>query len=318
MKNLLSYARRNTQRGLYHTISVVRNFDPQKDLIIFSDPRGGSTWIMEMVNRLPRTAVLWEPLHLRKVKHFNTIGFAWRQYIPEGEEWPEAERAFSSVFNGKILNSWTCQSPRRFLMANRLIIKLCRANAMIPWLTRTFKFECDPIYLVRHPFAVAASQLKHGAWDGKFSGFEIPAGKYADLYRQHADYLLTLRTDYEARVAIWCLTNMIPLGNKRNDKSWITVHYEDLLINSEKEVKRIFDRWSLPMPPGAAEQLQRPSATAKDLTFMGGVEAQLSKWTRVFTHKQIKKMAAVLNYFNVDCYSADDLLPRAGFPRIEV
>lgn len=312
MKRLVHYAQRRAASGFYRAISAVRDFDPRKNLLIFSDPRGGSTWLTEMISQVPGTAVLWEPLHLRKVGLFNDVGFCWRQHIPEDEEWKEAEKAFRRVFRGKVLNRWICPSPGRFLKADRLVVKLCRANAMIPWLTKTFKFEYDPVYLVRHPFSVAASQLKHGAWDGTSRNFEIPEGRFCELYHQHADYLSTLGTDYEVRVATWCLTNLIPLRSERNNKSWITVHYEDLLVDSGKETRRIFDRWGLPVPRRAAERLRKPSATAKELTFLEGVEAQLSKWRTTFTQAEIKRMSQVLDYFEIECYTADDVFPRVS------
>ena len=133
--------------GLCLSVSKTRQFAPAENLVVFSDPRGGSTWMTEVISHLPHTVTLWEPLHLGKVPYVKKLGFGWRQFIPENEAWPEAERAFEKIFSGKLVNRWTSSkaSPLAFLRANRMIVKICRANAMIPWITRIFQFKHAPI-----------------------------------------------------------------------------------------------------------------------------------------------------------------------------
>jgi len=293
--------------GLCVAVSRLCEFKPEENLIIFSDPRGGSTWITEAIAQLPKTAVLWEPLHPSSAIKFNKLNFGWRQFIPEQETWNEAEMEFEKLFKGKILNNWTCYlSPSiRFLCADRMIIKFCRANAMIPWLTKRFNFTYDPIYLIRHPFAVVASQLNHGAWDANFNGFDIPNSPFNNLYTQHADFLLSLKTKEEALVATWCLTNLIPLRNTRNDKSWITVYYENLIRNPENEIERIFQRWGMEIPEKVGRQIKKASATTKDATFLDNIDKQCRKWKLFFDQHQISKMSAVLQYFEVKHYTTD-------------
>lgn len=95
---------------------------------------------------------------------FRDLGFSWRQRIDEGTQWDEARAAFERTFRGRTLNLWSCTSDLGdYLRAERLVVKLCRANGALPWLTEAFDFRYAPIYLVRHPFAVAASQVKWGS-----------------------------------------------------------------------------------------------------------------------------------------------------------
>lgn len=119
------------------------DFDPRDALLVFSDPRGGSTWITEMIQQIPRTAVVWEPLHLRYTDAFRELGFTWRQYIPEHAEWEEARAAFERVLRGQILNEklGSASSIKEFAQADQLIVKLCRGNALLPWLVRQFEFR---------------------------------------------------------------------------------------------------------------------------------------------------------------------------------
>lgn len=281
------------------------DFNPEDAMLIFSDPRGGSTWITEMVQQIPRTAVVWEPLHLHYTDAFRTLGFGWRQYIPEEAEWDEARRTFEQVFRGRLLNDKIYDSSDfgRLKEADRLIVKLCRGNALLPWLTRQFAFRHKPVYLIRHPFAVVASQLRFGAWSKEFRRFRIPESGYdRELYAPHADFLQGLGTKEEALVAQWCLTNLVPLRHPENNVRWITVTYEAMLLDPERVLERIFGEWGVSVPAGALDRVREASATTKEATFQTSLEAQLRKWQNQLTDAQITRMRDVLNYFEVEHY----------------
>lgn len=301
----------NIKDRMWKVTQIFSKFEPTENIIIFSDPRGGSTWITEMIMELPKTTVLWEPLHLGAVEHFNKLNFGWRQYIPEDVNWQEAKEAFDEVLRGKVLTHWTCKmtTPYKLLSSDCMIVKFVRANAMIPWLTKTFTFKFAPVLLLRHPFAVAASQMNYGAWDYDYSGFQIPDCPYNDIYKEHTEFLSTLHSKAESLVASWCITNRIPLKNKRNNIDWITIYYEDLIMNPEQEMERLFNAWKIEMPDGVMAAMRRPSSTTKDATFEKSIEQQLSKWMDSFDDEHIMKLQRVLDYFEVNTYTGKTFLP---------
>ncbi|HIF23759.1 MAG TPA: hypothetical protein EYQ27_18060 [Gemmatimonadetes bacterium] len=303
-----------TARGAAARVVVAaRAFEPLESFVICSDPRGGSTWLSEIVAQIPRTARIWEPLNIQAVRRFQDLGFAWRQHIHENADWPEAERALSDALRGRILNGWTVRpgSLTDLATADRLTVKFCRANALLPWLTRRFKFRHKPIHLVRHPLAVVASQLSYGAWDAPYEGFVIPSGPHSELWQEHAEYLSSLSTKAEALTAVWALTNRISLDHPRANADWLTVYYEDLLAEPEREIERIFDVWDEPVPKSAATQARVASATTKTATFEQGVEYQLAKWQRALSDRQIDSMLSVLQYFGIRQYGIE-LRPQSG------
>lgn len=290
----------------------VREFEPEKNILIFSYPRSGSTWLMELISNLPDTANLWEPLHVRNVKPFRELGFGWRQYIPQHNKWEAAKETFEELFKGEYLNFWLAsrEFPVRFVTADRMIIKFVRANALLPWILDKFHFELTPVFLLRHPFAIAASQMKEGSWNDEFEDYEIPNGRYSKIFKRHESFLSTLKTKGEEIVATWCINNKVVLKHKRHAKDWMTIYYENLLLNPEKELQCIFDRWDMSPPVGVFKNLRDASSTTKQATFQKGLEAQLSKWRRYFDQREIEQMLRVLDYFEIDIYS-DHLLPRS-------
>ena len=176
---------------------------------------------------------------------------------------------------------------------------------------RTFSFKYKPLYLLRHPFAVAASQMSHGGWNHEFAGFQIPDCPFREFYDRHAAFLATLRSEEEVRVATWCLTNVVPLRHRRNNVDWITIHYEDLVTAPRAELTRAFQAWGMPLPDAVLEQVGVDSSTtdrsrAKDEASAGG-DARLTKWRSAFSERQVHRMMDVLAYFEITLYGADPL-----------
>ncbi|HET7306570.1 MAG TPA: hypothetical protein VFK24_01980 [Gammaproteobacteria bacterium] len=281
------------------------NFNPEENLIISANERGGSTWLAESLRLIPRTAILEEPLYLVPTNPFRRLGFGWNQYIPEDANWPEAAAMFEELLRGKLLSSWI-SSTRSFLVADKIIVKFFFANALLPWLTRNFEFRYAPVCLIRHPFAIAASKLNlMSGWDREFTGYRIPDCRYNDRYLEHRKFLSGITTKAEALVAEWCMANLVSLRNPRNGTDWITVYYENLLLNPNAEIQRIFDHWRMPIPSRIYDRIEAPSSTTQEATFKESKHRQLAKWQSSFSADQIEKMQAVLDYFNVHEYGMD-------------
>jgi hypothetical protein len=290
------------------------DYDPADSLIICSDPRGVSTWLRQVIGVIPGTASIWEPLTLKSDSPFRALGFSYRQHIPDGERWPEAEAVFEQLFRGKLLKPWLVRFTDldALVRADQLIFKFCRANALLPWLTTRFQFRYKPLYLIRHPLAVVASQLRHGGWT-RAKCDEIFGSPFDEVYRKHESYIRSLDSKEEYLTARWCVTNLIPLRSPHNNERWTTLNYEMLLLEPRKQLERVFDTWNIEMPEAVMKVVQVPSRTTREPTFKSGVDEQLKKWKNDLTSEQIGKMLRVLEHFEVECYS-EDVLPLISYP----
>lgn len=293
----------------------LNNIPPQNNIMIFSDPRGGSTWLAEILRDSLELPVLWEPLFLRDKKNrmFNRLGFGWRQEIPDHAEWAEAYHAFDKLFRGKVLTEWTTRlsKPTDFIMNDALICKFCRANGMAVWLTRKFQPTRKPIVLVRHPLAVAASQLKHGPWAHVPAQFDIPNMPYNERYYEHWNFLASLSTQPERLVAQWCITNASLLKEPKTN-TFCYVFYERLLENPERELRRIFTHWNLEQPENIQQLASRASSTVTKGERVGSGTAQLQKWKSVFDKETIDSLLNIMEYFEIEVYS-DQIWPNHHF-----
>jgi hypothetical protein len=325
MHKMIRKLRNGVRRGLRTaSIEVARrrcDVDPHRDLLLFGDPRGGTTWLQEVLGHIPNTAVLWEPLHTGHVRDFDSIGFTCRApeyrrcaYIPEDHRRPDAEELFDRVLRGKAFNWWTsfATNGAEIMKAERLLVKSCYGTALLPWLTQSFRFDHAPIYLLRHPFAVVASQLDHWNWSfdvPRYERFRSEGFGHLDeddpLYGPHREFLSTLTTRHEMLTATWCVSNAVVLRNERNDVDWISIHYEHLMSDPSRVLGDVFSRWRLPIPDGVLDDLHKPSVSSQEPSHFDDPVSQLSKWTARLSREQITSMMAVLEYFEIDVYDTD-------------
>jgi hypothetical protein len=295
----------------------LKRFPEDEALLIFADPRGGSTWITELICELPRTALLWEPINPELVPAFRALNFTGpgrRQYIPPDDSWPEARRVFSQLLEGKIMNAFLGQkiTPSKYLKSDQIIIKFVKGSAILPWLTKKFDLKYEPIYFIRHPFATVSSQLRHGAWGYEYNGFSIPDCAHAEIYHRHEEFLSTLNTKEEELVALWAISNKVPLKSERNNNDWITVTYENTLMKPKATLDRISNRWNKKIPKSSHKKVRKPSITSKETGKIYKSELQIGKWRRNLEKEQIERMNRVLNYFGIKEYN-ERLMPKKEF-----
>jgi len=189
------------------------------------------------------------------------------------------------------------------------MIKICRGNAMLPWITKNFHFKYKPVYMVRHPFAVVASQLRHGSWDHFPNRFEVPRCPFSDFYSLHESFLKTLNSREEVLTALWCLTNSVPMSHSGNNHDWVTIYYEHLLINPEKELNRIFEIWDIEFPDSIKRNIDVQSKTTRPDQFEEDKMKQLKKWKVYFSVEQLNSMYLVIDYFKIHKYNYESYLP---------
>ncbi|MBZ0205145.1 MAG: sulfotransferase [Flavobacteriales bacterium] len=283
--------------------------DPSRAILLFASPRGGSTWMEEMLATIPRTATIWEPLDLDRGTGFRELGFGWRQHIPEETRWPEAEELFTCLFSGKLLSPYLAQAttPAELRAADRLIVKFVRGHLLLPWLVKRFSMP-KPVLLVRHPCAVVASMMKHGAWDEHPIPPPLPAAhRYDELVMHYHNIAGTIRTKEEYLAHIWCSTHAYLLKHPLNDKAWTTITYEELLLDTEGTLKKVFAPWGMPVPQAALELSKHPSRTTRPGSPTAQPLDQLTHWRSLLDQGQQDRILGMVERFDVDLYGTDPL-----------
>lgn len=282
----------------------LKRFEAEDAILLSCDPRSGSTWLSEMLCAARPSAVIWEPFHLDKAPRVRELGFSWRQYIPPEADWPEAEEVVRGILSGAYINQWTgWASPvSDFIRAERLLVKCCRANGFLPWMLRRVKFRKKPIHFLRHPFAIAASQMKMGNFSTSGMDEVLSQGKYTECFSESARFIRSLTSDEERIVAMWCLIHKPALNDPFTQKNAIRMHYETLKIDPEKELVRLFSAWGEELPEAVLAQVRKASRMTVDGSLLDDSAAQVGKWRQAFSDKQISRLTRVMDEFSITTY----------------
>ena len=275
------------------------NFDPCEAIILSSDPRGGSTWLTQLINTINNSAVIWEPLNPPYSPLARQLRFSARQYIPPYAQWPEAKIMFDRIFSGKCLNNYigSYSTIKDFKNADQLIVKFCRAHRLLYWLVNQYEFRKKPVHMFRHPLAVVASQLKQGGWNYHKHEFFFLNGPFNEYYESEKNYLLSLQTKEECLAANWCLSNVPLLKNPSPAIHFIK--YEEMVRSPEEVLKNLFFEWNMDVPPESGKLVRKESKTTVEGSKVQDPKEQLYSWKNKFTPNVLSKLKAVLDHYEV-------------------
>jgi len=119
----------------------------------------------------------------------------------------------------------------------------------------------------------------------------------------------SLDTQSAQLLAYWCITNNLVLKHSQNNTAWISVNYEDLVLNPQETLSDIFKRWNLQLPPYLIEKIRTPSQTTIDHSQLKNPALQIRKWENEISEKELKTYQSILEYFGVSYYSVDHASP---------
>lgn len=305
----------------YWVISLVlkfKKYNIENSIIIFSEPRGGSTWLMEIFNELPNTIVNSEPLHANSGVVPKIFNFGWYPFLPMQFSEPKFKLFFFNIFSFKIFNKWTTSfvSFKNILGSKIVITKFVLANQLLAWISYNFgnKLNHKPIYLVRHPIPTCVSQLKtfHNIKGNKLfellsesDKFIVPNSIFNERFKIYECYINSLNSRIERHIALWCINN----GNLLNEvdrNNWVTLFYEDLIIKPETEIFNLLTLIKFNFNKKDLEKInfRKPSHSNFNKDFKKDVNEQISSSLNSFALCELQKIQAVLDYFNIKIYSA--------------
>jgi hypothetical protein len=288
--------------------------DFSEHLIIAGEPRGGTTWLMELLKE-ENDAVIWEPLQIERLQQHPVSGF-YRDiglvpYVPEGTAWEPAYTFFNDLLQGHLplgLEHNFQQGGHGLKDKDRLLFKFCRANMILPWLTSAFP-GIKPIYLVRHPLAVISSQLNFPPWE-KFgptnSFFDMHQSRFSDIFDQYSH----LRNSINSRTALfanwWAIRNVLPYSHA--GKRWLTVSYERLYLHPQEELDRIAAWLGETFPDEVYARVKIPSATTQPGSAILENGNQLANWRKYLSKDQVDEILGIVHAYGITAYS-DSLEP---------
>ncbi len=235
------------------TLAKSLYFDPpgeKETILLASSARSGSTWVQNVISSTAPHRVFFEPFHPKQVKEFSV--FQRFEHIGRFEMKPDRFEAVESLIAGKISNDWIDQdNDLRLFRPKKRLIKAIRANLFLAWMKENFP-ALKLVFLLRHPFRVAKSQLQCG-WP--ISPREIlPDSGLIGAHFSNEDvaFFETMETPFGQQVAAWAILNLVPLRELDSSTAFL-IAYEDILSDPAQELERLTG--FLGEPSSSAQQL---------------------------------------------------------------
>jgi hypothetical protein len=287
-------------------LTADRDYDLRDTILVAGWARSGTTWLAEVLSAIPKSAILFEPLH-DKVPDAAAAGFPPTDILSPGEGSESQKLFMERVLRGRVLNWWTCScNPlARSIRPKIWIVKEIQANYLMEWIVGTFPIR-RAVLIVRHPCATIASRMAQG-WAPKDAQIKVKQGAARRKF-PHLDALCRNLTDpFEVMAARWCIMNYVPLSLR--PRPFHVLAYESLATRGATDLLPIFSDWGLDVPDAIQESLGRASATTKAGSMGGATHRQsIDGWKRKLSPEQIARILRVVREFGMDFYT-DDLEP---------
>lgn len=276
---------------------LTRAYDPRDTIVVFGSPRSGTTWLAQTLGSIPGSAVLFEPLHPRRVPQVKEAGFGWRTYVRPGTDWPLGRQRLEEAFCGRPLNGWTGSLMKRPARVATWIMKCIRANLLIPWISDWMQPR-RRLLVIRHPCAVVSSQTEAG-WDPPNLEFQR---ELLDDYPGIRAVIETCDSPEERRAIDWAVNTIVPLSHGSIGR-WLIIPYERLASN-ESAFESILNRWSLEIPRDFERSFATWSHTARRRTERPD-ERTTTEWTTRLSPTQVDRILGVTHALGLDFYGKD-------------
>lgn len=287
-----------------------RKYDVGKTIVVASSPRGGSTWLAEIVGTLPGYPLLYEPLNRNRNPECHRFGFTSVTYMPVDADEATKKTYLYQVLSGANLSSRLASlshfRPDHYLRFKGYLVKFIHANLLLCWILRQFPIRA--VFMVRHPCAVVSSQLQNPYWQyahrrnwANSMSEVIPENLLQD-YPHLLEVYHAVKTKEEGLAFIWAMQNYVPL-NQPHPHPWYLMSYERLVMDGEREVNHLFHYLKEPVPGQVYEQLTTPSRTTQAGSNVLSGKSRLSGWQEKLKPQQIDSILEIVHRVGIDFYS---------------
>ena len=287
---------------------------------LFCQPRGGSTWLTQLLMEIPSTSIVDEPLWRgrfspidkmpeqknRKIKAVADMEFYHVQPILENESWPEAEQMIQNTISGRapVLGVYNQFKLSRLLNFETLIVKYNLAQLLLHWYVK--HFQSKNILLIRHPCGLVNSQKDFPGFINinQFKNRKFPHFRNHEIFNQYESVFSKFTTLIEWQAFFWAVQIRHSLYHPDNNRKWLTVSYEKLVVDFPNEIARIFKYLQREIPDSIHSLQFKPSLSTVEKSIKS-IESgtQLDRWKKELTKDQISRILNVANAMEIDIYS---------------
>ncbi|MEJ5349170.1 MAG: sulfotransferase domain-containing protein [Desulfosoma sp.] len=269
----------------------------KETVLLAGFPRGGTTWLSEIINYWNDYRYMFEPFYSRYVPSLKKLSS--ETYLRPGDNVPWTNLVMiDRIMTGRIRNPWIDRFNRKICYEN-ILIKDIRIHLALGWLKERFP-ALKVILLLRHPFAVAVSLQKIG-WRPGVKKYCRHQKLVEDYLKPYVEPMLGTRSDFERYVFSWCVEHYVPLKQFAGHPDVYVCFYEWFCMNVLKEAVKLLKWLGKPSHGLIESRLRRPSKMSKKHSAVYTGEDLVRSWTRSLSQEEVGRGVEILRLFKLDC-----------------
>jgi LPS sulfotransferase NodH len=298
--------------------SLIKNFSnfhsptTLPDFFIFTMPRSGSTWLMELLVTQPEFKYCSELFNIRNPEVCKQLKIDSWDSLYNKTNSELVENYVARIHSGKL----GIFNPNPFgkyyrLSTSRIVFKIIHfGEDRINWFRDTFNGKV--VFLTRHPMAVGISRkilprLKTFVYSDYIEQFTQEQKKLAEQIFQTGDHL-------EKAMLSWCFQNY-PAIRDRED-NWAFITYEQLVTEPQLVIQYLTDKLNLVKTDIISQNLARRSMVKKlsddttaEIFEKGERDKLITKWRKKVDVDTEKKLFEIVRAFDIDIYQEGNYFP---------
>lgn len=297
-----------------------RNFHHYRDgkipaVVVFASPRGGGTWITEMIGCIGKSWIVHEPFNVRSQFVRRELGVERFSELYDPANLDSIEGYFQKILEGRFteLRVWPWERGYSF-NTNRIIVKLNQAllNRMDWFVDR---FSIYAVHLTRHPIAVARSRVEFPLLN-QFKNCQL-RDEFDREELALADKIILSDDRLEQGVLAWCLHHGPALRAESSRNSLLT-SYEQCVLQPEETFADLLsflgrnDELELVLRASKVPSSVIRKSDAYTQSILGAgycPEEIVGKWRNHVSPSQEKDLLSILKVFKIDRYVFGQDLP---------
>jgi Sulfotransferase family len=275
-------------------------------IFVCGSPRSGTTWLTEVLNYDNRYRHIGEPFTAGQVPISNH--FALRQYLYPNDDDPRYLEPARAIFAGHIRAAYS-DSVNRSIFPKGRFVKDVRTTLLLGWFRVHFP-KMPIVYLMRHPYSVAASRVRLGYRTDMGQMYLRQPALVADHLAPFVELINEPKTPFACHVLDWCVENFVPIHElEPGDIIWV---FYELLCSTEDELPKLFAELGRPVTDDLQKRLHKPSMSTlakgrSDSFFAAG--AALDGWRHHVAADDLAAGQRITQAFGLDQIYGDETLP---------
>lgn len=303
--------------------NIVQNFgfllnwhkpDNKPNVLIFSIPRSGSTWLQELVWSQSGFKYVNEPLNLKSKWLQKKSGINGFKELYSQDVKTKLLNYFKAFSDGKnhFMNPNPLRKNTRFI-TKRIVFKVIHGGeAYINDIAR--ETDSKIVFLIRNPIAVSLSRKQLPRTEELTSNFVLSS--FTKEEQKYAKDIMKNGDEMEKRIMAWCIQNKFALMHRTNN--WFITSYEELTCYPDKvipalaahcelsEIERMMQGVHIP----SAVSTQSESDSVKLMSDKGDKRKILiSKWRDKVSELEMQRYFEICEMMNFDIYKASSDFP---------